>query len=524
MSRLVAVILATLLVAGGGRTQNADVRSAAEADLIRGWSESGALGQPLAHAVMAAEGPVRPVDLRTFDARVEALFTDLDQRVRDRDDYVRKLRAIWRHLEDEVFRQYRPDAHLSDLFEDGTYSSVSGTLLLLLAAERYGVPVLLYETPVHFFLAVESGPRSILMDVTDLRRGFNFDDPRRVSEHLARVGLISAAEVALGAEAVYTQVIREATPVSSVRLVAHTYLIQVAPALEEGRLDEAFTMAERAWMFAEGDEAYGLTHALLLGQVGTVYGYDGRRFAPYLLRAIELRTGDDSFVDQVLPLLLTAPRQLAAERDFESAELILDRARTALPLSSDEVAQLNYVAAVVAHDRAVSLLNRGDLEAAQEAAAQARTLAPGEVRIEETYVMTTCRLGLWHAERGEVEQALTEVTALLIHADEYPVVRDTYARVAMFALQHPDEQVRLHRDNPDEALRLLLQAHEVAPEATFLREAIGWAYHEMAMAKVRDKDYVTARTYVDAALQYAPNSSFLQEDYDLIDQFERNEW
>ena len=189
-----------------------------------------------------------------------------------------------------------------------------------------------------------------------------------------------------------------------------------------------------------------------------------------------------------------------------------------------EADQLNHVAALVAHDEAVSFLNRGDLEAAQEAAARARSLAPTEARMEETSVMTTCRLALWRAERGEAEQALQHMMAVLHFTDAYPIVRDTYARTTMFALKHPNEALRIHQDDPNEALRLLLQAHEVAPEAGFLNDAIGWAYHELAMERVRVKDYVTARSYVDEALRYAPDSDFLQEDYELIDEFERNDW
>lgn len=514
--------LCLLLVAPIRAQDTSTFQSAAEASMVQAWIETGALDRPLAHAVLVAEDAASMSSLDSFDQHLDALFADLDRRVRGRDDDRRKLRTIWRHLQGEVFEQHQAAATLSGLFQDGFYSSTTGSLLFLLAAERYGIPVTLYETPVHFYIAGDGG--SHLIDVTDPRRGLGFDDPRRVHQHLTDIGLLSQEDTALGAETVYTQVIREAKPVPTTRLVAHAYAMRMWATLDGSVLDEAIALVEKAWRFAEGDEAYGQMHAMLLGQAASAYGHDAERFVPYLLSAMDVRAGDSTFLDQMMPLMLATPQQLARDRDFDLAIEVVDRAREAFALSSEQSAELDYIAALVTHDKAASFLNRGDIEAAHEAASQARALASGEMRIEETYIMTACRLALWRAERGDTERALDGMTAVLGHAEAYPIVRETYARVTMFALRHPNEDLRLHKDEPEEALRLLLQAHDVAPDAAFLGDAIGWAYHEMAMERVRAGDYVTARSYVDSALEYAPGSTFIQEDYELIDQFEADNW
>lgn len=505
-----------LLAAVAPRAQPTPFTSAAEEAMLRHWQEQRELPVPLVRALLLAEGVTDSVQVAGFESVVEGVLVGIDRHIRAQHSAEKKAKTIFKRLHRDVLKRYDEDAQLTDLADGGRFNCVTGTVLFYLAARRHGVPVALYVTPVHVYAVADPAGADLRIEITDPRKGFDFDDEREdVIEHLLTYKMITPEELEFeGEDAIYRTFIEDEWLIQPEALVGIVYNNEAATDLAEERYDAAVRAYEKALMVEPERDEYGQAYAGAFALLAYAHSDDPAHVLPVLRRALEFRQGDETFAEVARPAVGGLTVQLIARQEFERAAETVGFARAHLPPATAADDALLRLEAGVFHDWATSMMRRGDYETAWAKSEQAYTLAPDEGVFREGYVFATCHYASYLAQRGEADAGLDLVESLMELKEQYPIVGETYVRLVAFAAFLMPEP--LAKTDPETAKALLRRAIAIAPDMPAPRTALSALYHKEAMAAIRADNYDEAATLIEEGLQHDPHNVMLREDLDLI--------
>lgn len=484
--------------------------------MLEQWQEQRTLPVSLVRAMLLAEGVSSPEVLAAHEAVVEDVLAGIDQHVRDRHAAGKKAKTIFKRLHRDVLKRYDEDAQLADLADGGRFNCVTGTALFYLAAQRHGVPVALHATPVHVYAVADPAGEALRIEITDPKKGFDFDDEREdVIDHLLAYKMITPEELALeGEDAVYRTFMGDEWTIQPEDLVGIVYNNEAALSIAAEQYEAAVGAYEKALRIEPDREEYRRAYAGALAILAYDRSEDPEEVIPTLHRALAARGGDTLFAEAALPVVRGMAIQLVVKQRFEAAVETVRLARTHMPQELEDVDGLARLEAGVHHDWSTSMMRRGDYEAVWEKGGRAYALVPDEPLFHENYVFASCRYAAHLGDQGDAEAGIEIVEALTEHVEAYPIIGEAYARLVLHRVASgPDA---LNKSDPEAAKALVRHALEVVPDRSELRSAMAWIYHEEAMAEIRADDYEAAAALVEEGLRYAPDDQMLREDLDLI--------
>lgn len=518
-SRFIALLTLLVLLSAMALAQPGGFASAEEEAMLGQWEEERVLAVPLVRAMLLAEGVSDPAALAAHEAYVERVLTGIDAHVRDRHSAAKKAKTIFKRLHRDVLKRYDEQAQLTALPNGGRFNCVTGTALFYLAAQRHGIPVAIHVTPVHVYAVVDPAGEALRIELTDPKKGFDFDDEREdVIEHMLTYKLITAEELALeGEDAIYRSFVEDEWTIEPEGLVGIVYYNEGAFHLGAEEYAEALRAYEKARIIEPEREEYGQAHAGTLALLNYVHNDEPEAVVPYLHHALALRHGDASFAEVALALVQHVAARLMVERAFESALETVALAAEHLPTDAETQEALTNLEAAANHDWATAQFRRGDYDMALQKSVRAYTLAPDDDKIREGYVSAACMHAVRRAESGEMEEALDEIEALFDLVNEFPLVADTYGRLVAYRVRTGNPP--FYYEDTASAEELVRRALEVAPHMVLLKETMGAIYHEKAMAEVRADDYDAAEALIREGLRYDPDSKFLLDGLDLLHEY-----
>lgn len=508
-------LLTLLALTSAALAQPGGYTSDEEEAVLSEWTAEDTLSVSLVRAMLLAEGVADPEALTAHEAYVERVLTGIDEHIRERHSAKKKAKVIFERLHRNVLRRYDEDAQLTDL-ANGRFNCVTGTTLFLLAAQRHGLPVEIHVTPIHVYAVADPAGETLRIEITDPKDGFDFDDDREdVIEHLLAYKLITPEELALeGEDAMYRSFVENEWTIEPEALVGIVYYNQAAIHLQAEEYAEAVSAYEKALVVEPLREEYGVGHASAMAFLAHALADDPAALAPHLHRALAVRHADASFAEVALALVGETVVRLVLDRSFEVALETVRLAAEHLPQDEETQDQLTRLEAGLRHDWATAEQRRGDYAKAVQQSQRAFALAPDEALIREGYVSATCMNAIHLTETGEVEEALAEVETLFDLVDEFPVVADTYGRLVVYKIR--EGRPPFYYENTAAAEALVRRAMELAPDMVLLHEAMGFIYHEKAMAEIRAGNYEAAALLLEEGLGYDPDSEFLRDGLELV--------
>jgi len=82
------------------------------------------------------------------------------------------VRFIFSKTHQEYLKEYQPYASFNDLFGNGAYNCLTGTILYSVILNHFAIPFEVIETNYHIFITVETKQGKILLEATDPLNGF----------------------------------------------------------------------------------------------------------------------------------------------------------------------------------------------------------------------------------------------------------------------------------------------------------------------------------------------------------------
>lgn len=94
------------------------------------------------------------------------------------------VRFIFSKTHQEFLKDYHQYASFNDLFGNGAYNCLTGTILYSLILNHFDIPFEVIETNYHIFITVETKQGKVLLEATDPLQGF-VDTPTGIEKRIA---------------------------------------------------------------------------------------------------------------------------------------------------------------------------------------------------------------------------------------------------------------------------------------------------------------------------------------------------
>lgn len=120
----------------------------------------------------------------TTDLSFDSFLKKLERKqtsIKKEKDFVRFIFSKTHH---EYLKEYQPYASFNDLFGNGAYNCLTGTILYSLILNHFDIPFEVIETNYHIFITVETKQGKILLEATDPIGGF-VDTPNGIETRIA---------------------------------------------------------------------------------------------------------------------------------------------------------------------------------------------------------------------------------------------------------------------------------------------------------------------------------------------------
>jgi hypothetical protein len=103
-------------------------------------------------------------------------FEDLIAHFEKRQKVVKSERDFVRHIfiktHSQILKRYRQEAEFQQLFDNGTYNCLTGTILYSLIFDHFNIKHEVIETNYHIFMMVQTEQGEVLIEATDPLNGF----------------------------------------------------------------------------------------------------------------------------------------------------------------------------------------------------------------------------------------------------------------------------------------------------------------------------------------------------------------
>ena len=515
MSRPLAILAVALFAFYTPKTGNAQVLSfqnSEEQTLITYWEHHKTLDRDILECLLVAEGKADQV------ARHKEWVSGLEAGIRKEIDVDASIPAkgkgLYRFVHDRVLRKFSGDASVASLMTNGEFNCVTASALYCQLARAIALPVTFHATPFHVCPILSTEDSKIWVELTDPRNGF---DAEYKEESLVRFlldnKLVTSGEVdQKGEEAIYNEFIHGKYRESAAALLGYHYYNQALRLDKNGQREQSFWALAKARCLEEEDEAIRIAFDASFQLVSTQRQFSTSYFK--ITSTYFHSRGRDSTVigDAVTGAALAVENIIQSQRNFDQADSILQMMDQTILLTPAVHRSLTELRQSVSVNRGLELNRKGQYDQAYRVIATELQRDSSNALLQDVYV----QVGMDYVQRlfisGNDKLALAIVDSLRRKMPAYGGLKDMYSRLTLASIMATGQ----YRTNPIKACEALTKAFEMDSTNTYVRQALGAVYHELAMAEIRKDNWRSARNQIMQGLRYAPENEYLKSDLSLL--------
>lgn len=208
-----------------------------------------------------------------FKKKYRALRSSFEREGVDGMKDKKKIKAIYEDTHDALMIRYSEEALFPDLFREGSFNCVSGSMVYSLLFEEFGIPYQIQKGMNHVYLLAYPQTQTMLVETTDSEKGLiklDQSDKEKYLEQLARGKMITPQESAGNSvTSMFLQYAFEKTQIDAYELASYQYSNQGIFYYNDRKLDKAYRCFEKA-QYLKPNEVYAQmllsTGAFLLHQ------------------------------------------------------------------------------------------------------------------------------------------------------------------------------------------------------------------------------------------------------------------
>ena len=458
----------------------------------------GADSIPTVEAVLIAEGVADSSRLQELRNRLDLLVEQTWDRVDRRRNPKRKSKELFSYLHKNILRKYEVDATLSHTLMGGVYNCLTASVLFQYLASKHGVETEFVLSPTHVYVRVVEP--DLVVETTDPKRGFDFRNDRDLVNYLLQYKLVTSEEIELiGEGEIYRLHVEGSHVVEPRGVVAAAYYNRAIREIDRDEEFSALRSFEKVILLDPSNDDFIGAYSLVLALADNS--------SPQYLDAV--RRAHDLLPEAAWPAELVASvfgaraLELASSLSFDEAESVLRDAKEIL--QQDSV--LMPVEVEVDLARARSLYNRGDYSGSLTYARRLYQRVPDDKRVEEIVAMATSQVYRMEATRGFACATRDSAMAVMDQFPDFPIVADAYVATVVMCVFEAD----LIRSDPAAARAELYRALELDSTNSRITTLIAGTWYEEAMAKIRGRQYRSARDLILQAIRLDPSNEKLKE-------------
>ncbi len=511
----VSFFLLLLFALGYGNTLDESFydRCASEAEswILKSWEEQKKLPIELTTATLIAEGITDSSTIAQFQQHFARLLSELKNEIKVDQSPKEKGKKIFEYLHENVFRKYLENARLYNTFTRSHYNCATATILYYDLANQFNLPLVVYTTPTHVFLAIKADGEKLVIELTDPEDGFNYKgNQQEYIRHLLKYKLISPEELNdKGAERIYGEYIQQRREILPEQLLGIIYNNLSAKYMSDHQYAAALCAIRKAILMDTSDQEYRRQYKLVLYRLverAEAEGYT--QYLDELLDGLRLFTDDYEFRSSIWEMMTALINEFVYEKkDYKTSVEIVNQLKK-LPDQNEKVARkIDDLAKLVHTEWILTLQFRGDYEAAYEKIIALQKRFPKDAKLKDHYVDITLKYANYLSQYGHINQVTSLLDSLINNCPEYPIASQTYVDII---LRYIAGNINLGKDL-EFTRDLLLKAYSLDPKNIYVKRDLARVYHELAMREVRGGNFFMAKKIVQKGLQYDPNDQLLQD-------------
>lgn len=490
--------------------------SAQERLMIQSVSLRDSVPYPMIHSMMLCEGVTDSAKivatLELFNDHME----DLDQRIQKKTSTSQKVKLIIDYMRAQYCKTYNEFALTEQLFKDGNYSNVTAAGLFYDICSRYRIPIRVNNTSVHVYFSFVEENDTIRVEPCYVKGYDTGEDVKNVRSIIEICNSSGSRFIDQKEMLRITQEYRAFRTVAPSYIVGLRYAVDGHSFFESADYTRSFLSYEKAVLTIRDYHTFQSHYAnafyMFSGEEAKVKDHYFTLFERFLLNL----GANDAIVENNLTRIERYTVYMRESRDYMRAQTMLDHVLN----RTGEAELRKKIAEIITKHAffwAYNLYELGDYAAAytkMQSVVMAESL---NQRYIEASLKFATRFATFQIEQGKSARARTILDSVMERYHSIPFVREAYVK-SMNSIVYNDN---LLRDNPEEAIRILKRANAFDPNNKTMINLLVSAYHNLAMKKVKAKQYKEARALIQEGQRLSPSDPYLKRDMEYLNSQEK---
>lgn len=187
----------------------------------------------------------------------------------------KKVKYYYSEIHDKYLVKYEMNTHFSDIFKNGYYNCVTGSILYGLVFNELEIPYKVKLSPIHAYLVAYPKTESILVETTNPVKGyfvFNENFKQNYVDHLLDNKLITAYEYAsLSTDELFNKYYFKEEEVTLKEMVGIQYYNEAISLMQKQKFENAFYELEKAYLFYPSEK---IAHLMFYSGVMVIEKHD----------------------------------------------------------------------------------------------------------------------------------------------------------------------------------------------------------------------------------------------------------
>jgi tetratricopeptide (TPR) repeat protein len=183
------------------------------------------------------------VTVRYFE-KLNSFYASLDPKIVGAKSPKQKAKVIFKEVHDYFLKQYEEHTSFNNIFDNGRYNCVTGSMLYSIVLQKYGIPYDIKEKPTHVYVVAYPASDNILFETTN-PKGFYVPNEKEKREYVDALVTVKFTTIEHVRQVGYANAFNEfyynSDNISEVQLAALQYLNYALKAYQTDQPEDAIT-------------------------------------------------------------------------------------------------------------------------------------------------------------------------------------------------------------------------------------------------------------------------------------------
>ena len=460
--------------------------------------------------LLNADGINNEEELKSYKKIYSEILLESKNEVEDEKNIYDKHKVLFKLLHSEFLKKYKFEAYINKLFKGKEFNCATAVMLYQMICLDLGLNINLYETPYHVFITAQNpGKQNFTIELTDPVDGFDAKlDNSEYIEYLIDYKFITEDELKeKGEAAIYKEFVSETHQINVNELIAIYYTNLASFNARNDSTLKAYRFIKKAVMLSQ-DSLKIKTHNLIWYFHTEYIKSDVDMYSNFLIENLDSVPVSTEFYNQMIYSAAIAVDLNMDYNSFDVAENIFNKLCDVLPKNMLKENSISRIEINIKTNKAHNKVIRGNNDEAFIIAGDLYRKYKENDKILDLYLYCgntyLQKLGL----NRNTSKLLEVADSMFANAPNVKSVEDSYV---MACVQNAINS-GLYLTDPHKSKEILLSANKKLPDNAGICSSIGYVYHEMAMAEIRNRNYKKALDILNEGLEYDPNSHDLKRE------------